>query len=241
MLALITGGTRGLGLAIAEALARAGHPLALIYRSDFEAAAAAQKYLSEWAPVATYAADIANFAQVAQTVAQLRAAQGPVSVLINNAFRSGRPPQKVHQIDPAAWQEDLSTNLSGAFAVTQAVLPDMVAQKYGRIVFIGSLAGRGEMGRAAYATAKSAFAGLAGTLAQEYAKDGITSNVVAPGFLATGAFLRLPLETQERALKRVPSRRAGTPAEVAATVAHLASKSAAYINGQVIAVDGGAR
>ena len=140
----------------------------------------------------------------------------------------------------ADWTEDLTTNLTGPLILTRAVLPHMVSRNYGRIVFIGSLAMRGERGRVAYVTAKNGLVGLAKACAQEYARQGITANVVAPGYIEAGAFLRLPPPVREAAIAKVPQGRLGTADEVAELVHYLASPAAGYVTGQVIGIDGGA-
>ncbi len=239
--AVITGGTRGIGLAISKALAGTGCKVALLYRSDHQAAEAARhKLQAAGAQVLTVATDIAKPAEVDNAIVQVRDRLGPPTLLVNNAFSGGRAPHKCHEVPPSEWAEDLGTNLSGPFYVTQSVLPSMVEEAFGRIVFIGSLASRGEPGRIAYATAKAALLGLSGTLAREYARHGITSNVVNPGFIEAGAFERLPQEIQTRALKSVPSRRAGTKEEVATLVTHLLSEDSGYLSGQCIGVNGAA-
>lgn len=241
-IALVTGGTRGLGLAIATALAKAGRTPILAYHQDPAAAAEALRVVRVHAPRAeAWPVDIGEPQSVANLVEQATKALGPIEILVNNAFRSGRTPKKVHEVEPSEWRTDLATNLDGPFLVTRAVLPGMLATGFGRVVFIGSLAARGEMGRSAYATAKAALVGLSGTVAQEYARHGITANVIHPGFIAAGAFVRLSSEIQERALKRVPSGRAGTPLEVGALVSYVTSDEAGYLTGQVISLDGGAR
>jgi NAD(P)-dependent dehydrogenase (short-subunit alcohol dehydrogenase family) len=188
-----------------------------------------------------YEADIADASAVDDAIARIRSELGPIGILVNNAFRSGRSPVKTHELEVSAWNEDLATNLSGQFYVTRACLPSMVDQSFGRIVFIGSFAMRGEQGRVAYSVAKQGLAGLSSTIAQEYARNGITSNVVSPGFIETGAFMRLSEEIRSRAVAMVPSRRAGSPASVAALIAYLCSEDGGFTTGQVIGVDGGAR
>ncbi len=241
-IAVITGGTRGLGRAIAERLAREGALPALIYRSDAEAADEAVAALRLHAPrTEAFRCDIAEPTEVASAIDAVQETLGPVEILINNAFRSGRPPVKTHDLSLDAWDEDLRTNLSGQLYITRACLPSMIARGFGRIVFIGSLAMRGEQGRVAYSVAKQGLVGLSSTLAQEYAKHGITSNVVSPGFIETGSFMRLSEEIRTRALAMVPSKRAGSAEHVAGLIAHLVGKDGGYTTGQVIAVDGGAR
>lgn len=234
--ALITGGTRGLGRTIAERLAADGFVPALLYRAD---RATAEEAIRSMPGARAFEADISDRAQVDAAVARVRAELGPVQVLINNAYRAGRTPKKTHEVDPAEFAEDIATNLVGQFYVTRACLPSMVEAAWGRIVFIGSIATRGERGRVAYASAKSALLGFAKTVALEYAQQGITSNIVNPGFIASGAFLRFSEEIRERALKLVPAKRPGEAAEVAAAVSYLCSEAASYTTGQVLAVDGG--
>jgi NAD(P)-dependent dehydrogenase (short-subunit alcohol dehydrogenase family) len=237
-IAVITGGTRGLGRAIAERLAKEGAVPALIYQRDAEAA---REALALMPAAKAWAADIADPEAVQETIGAIEKDLGPIEILVNNAFRSGRLPVKTHEVDVEAWDDDLRTNLSGQFFVTRACLPSMIARGFGRIVFIGSLAMRGEPGRVAYSVAKQGLIGLSNTIAQEYAKHGITSNVVSPGFIDTGAFSRLSEDIRTRALNAVPSKKSGSPKSVAALIAHLCSDEGGYTTGQVIRVDGGAR
>src|SRR5262245_58237077 len=146
--ALITGGTRGLGRTIAERLASDGFVPALLYRSDRRAADEAVAALPG---ARAFEADISDRAQVDAAVERVRAELGPVEVLINNAYRAGRTPKKTHEVDPGEFAEDMATNLVGQFHVTRACLPSMLEAAWGRIVFIGSIAVRGERGRVAYA------------------------------------------------------------------------------------------
>lgn len=239
--AIVSGGTRGLGLAISHRLAKAGFTPAMLYHQDEAAAEAALESIRGLAPEAVaLRTDIADPSSVTEAVAEISARLGTIQVLINNAFRTTGTPKKVHELDPEAWSLGLHTNLSGAFFLTRAVLPSMLAESYGRIVFVGSLAARGEPGRAIYAAAKNGLIGLMRTLAKEYAQHNITSNMVSPGFMDAGAFLRLDEATRERAAKGVPMKRLGRAEEVAEAVAYFASREAAYTTGQVLGVDGGA-
>lgn len=235
--AIVTGGTRGLGRAIAGRLAAAGFVPALVYRQDVEAARAVKESLPE---AIVEQVDVASPEAVAAFVDRVLATHGRIDALVHAAFRSGRAPKKLHEVAIDGWTEDLATNLTGAFLITRACLPAMLAAKYGRIVYIGSLAARGERGRAAYSVAKQGLAGLARTVAQEYAADGITANVVSPGYIEAGAFLRLDPAIRERARSRVPMGRLGTAEEVAEAVAYFCSPASGFTTGQILGVDGGA-
>lgn len=239
--AIISGGTRGLGLAIAERLADAGFTPVMLYHQDHDAARIALERLRPKRPKAmAISCDVAEPAAVAEMMATVSAELAAIPVLVNNAFRSTGAPKKVHELDPEAWFSGITTNLSGAFVLTRAVLPSMLAERHGRIIFVGSLAARGEPGRAIYAAAKNGLIGLMKTIAKEYAQDGITSNMVSPGFMDAGAFLRLDQEVRDRAAKSVPMKRLGRAEEVAEAVAYFASPAAAYTTGQILGVDGGA-
>jgi len=233
-LAVVTGGTRGLGLAISRRLAREGLSVVMLYRKDEAAAEAA---LAEVPGGRAERVDVSDETEVEAFAARL----GPAEVLVHSALRSGRPAAKTHELSPAAWREDLAVNLTGPFLVTRALIPGMLARGFGRVVFIGSLAMRGERGRVAYTVAKNGLVGLARTIAHEYARSGITANVVSPGFIEAGAFLRLDDKIREAAAAQVPMKRLGDPEEVAAAVWYLCGPGSGYTTGQVLEVDGGTR
>ena len=240
-IAIITGGTRGIGRAISLDLARRGLVPVMVYRADREAAESA---LDEVRPHSEKArveqTDVADPAQVADLVDRVTADLGGVDVLVHSAFRSGRPPKKTHEVPVDAWVEDIAANLTGPFLVARACLPSMLDRGAGRIVFIGSLAMRGERGRPAYVVAKNGIVGLAKAIAQEYAKDDITANIVSPGYIEAGAMLRLDETIRNRALKRVPARRFGQAEEIAEAVWYFCGPGGGYANGQVLSVDGAA-
>ncbi|MFO0728186.1 MAG: SDR family oxidoreductase [Myxococcota bacterium] len=238
--AIITGGTRGIGRAIAEALADRGAIPWLVFAKDTASAAEAEASVQKKCPQArTIQADLAQASEAERVVAEVLKVHGRLDILVNNAFRGGRPAKKIHETEVAAFDQDLTQNLAAPFYLSRAALPSMIAQKFGRIVLIGSLAMRGERGRVSYVVAKNGLVGLAKALALEYARDGITANVVSPGYVEAGAFMRLDPAIREAAVKRVPMGRAGQAQEIAAMVAHLCSDEASYTSGQVISVDGG--
>ncbi len=239
--AIISGGTRGLGLAISDRLARAELTPAMLYHQDHAAAEAALERIRVHAPSAmALPCDLADPDSVSEVVGEISQALGAAEVLVNNAFQSTGVPKKVHELEPALWNEGLAVNLGGAFLLTRCVLPSMLAAEYGRLVFVGSLAARGEPGRSVYSVAKNGLVGLMKTLAKEYAQHGITSNMVSPGFMDAGAFLRLDEQIRERAAKSVPMKRLGTAEEVAEAVAYFAGRDSGYTTGQILGVDGGA-
>jgi NAD(P)-dependent dehydrogenase (short-subunit alcohol dehydrogenase family) len=238
--ALISGGTRGIGRAISLRLARAGFVPVMLHRADESAAAEALAQAKAIAPDAeVIRADLAELRGVEDAVSGVLARHGRIDVLVNNAYRGGRPPKKLHEIALEDWSADIAANLSGTFALTRACLPRMVQAKYGRIVFIGTLAMRGEPGRTAYLAAKCGMLGLMRAVSVEYARDGITSNMVSPGFIDAGVFARLDPAIKERSQKRVPIGRLGTAEEVAEAVLYFVSAEAGYTTGQILGVDGG--
>ena len=239
-IAIVTGGTRGLGFAISQALATEGLHVFMVYRRNTGAAEEALSQITKSGGQASiHQVDVGEPAQVAAFVSQTVSQHGGIDVLVHSAFRSGRPAAKTHELDIEAWQEDLATNLTGAFIVSRACLSSMLERKSGRIIFIGSLAARGERGRVAYTVAKNGVVGLAKTIAQEYARDGITANVVSPGYIDAGAFVSLDEKVKTAAAKQVPQRRLGTASEVAKAVVYFASEDSAYTTGQVLNVNGG--
>ena len=240
--AVVTGGTRGIGRAISLRLAREGVTVVMVYRNDDQAAQAALSDVAKLQPDAQIEkVDVSDAQAVDDLAARVHARHGGAEILVHAALRSGRPARKTHEVPVQAWREDLETNLTSAFLVSRAFLPAMIDGGHGRVVLIGSLAMRGERGRVAYSVAKNGLVGLARTMAQEYARNGITANVVSPGFIDAGAFLKLDDAIKDVARKRVPSRALGTAEQVADAVWYLVGPQAGYTTGQVLEVDGGAR
>ncbi len=237
--ALVTGGSRGIGRAIAERLATQGADVAISFRGN-EAAAAETKAAVEAHGRRALAvqANASDPAAADAMVAAVLEAFGRVDILVNNAGITRDDLIMRMSID--AWREVLETNLFGAFYATKAVTRPMLKQRSGRIVNITSVSGQaGQMGQANYSSAKAGLIGLTKATARELASRGITCNAVAPGFVLTELTENLPDALKQELTNRTPLGRFGTPEEISAAVAFLVSDEAAFITGQVLAVDGG--
>ena len=233
--ALVTGASKGIGAAIAKALAEDGWYVAVNYRSDEEGANATVQAIEEAGGKAkAFHADVSNGDPKA-LLKEIEGELGPVLALVNNAgvARDGL----AVQLSDDDWDAVIATNLSPAFRLTRDALRSMMKARYGRVVNIASVVGpRANAGQSNYAAAKAGLIGMTKTIAAEVARRGVTVNAVAPGFIATG--MTSELATDE-IVKAIPARRQGKPEEVAAAVRFLASDQAGYVTGTTLYVDGG--
>jgi acetoacetyl-CoA reductase len=232
--ALVTGGTRGIGEAISLALKDAGYTVAANYGGNDAAAAA----FTQRTGIPAYRFDVGDFEAVAAGVARIEQDLGPVEVVVNNAgiTRDGT----MHKMTYEQWNQVIQTNLSSCFNVSRAVIEGMRARKFGRIVNIGSVNGQaGQYGQVNYAAAKSGIHGFTKALAQEGAAVGITVNAVAPGYVDTEMVRAVPPQVLEKIIARIPVGRLGHPEDIARTVLFLVADEASFITGSTLSVNGG--
>ena len=234
--ALVTGASRGIGAAIAKALAREGWPVGVNYRSDEDAANAVVEEIRQAGGRATaLKGDVADPGTADALFEALEGEFGPVLVLVNNA--GVRADGLAPMIDDEDWDSVIETNLSAAFRLTRRALRPMIRNRYGRVVNIASIVGaeRANPGQANYAASKAGLVAMTKTVAAEVARRNVTVNAVAPGLIQTD----MTEGIGDGLLEHVPARRPGTPEEVAECVRFLASDGAAYVTGVCLTVDGG--
>jgi acetoacetyl-CoA reductase len=233
--ALVTGGTRGIGAAISKALKAAGCKVAASYAGND---AAAEKFKAETG-IAVFKWDVSNFEACAEGVKKVEAEVGPVDVLVNNAgiTKDGA----FHKMSPEQWNAVIGTNLGSLFNMTRQVIEGMRARKFGRIINISSINGqKGQFGQVNYSAAKAGEIGFTKALALENAKAGVTVNAICPGYINTEMVQAVPKDVLEKAiLPLIPIGRLGEPEEIARAVVFLAADEAGAITGSTLSVNGG--
>jgi acetoacetyl-CoA reductase len=233
--AVVTGGTRGIGAAISKALAAAGYSVAAVYHGNDAAAA---KFKAETG-VSVYKWDVANFEACSAGLAQVAKELGPVEILVNNAgvTKDGM----FHKMTPEQWYGVINTNLNSLFNMCRPVIEGMRERGFGRIVNISSINGqKGQMGQVNYSASKAGDLGFTKALAQENAAKGITVNAICPGYIATEMVMAVPKDVLEKAiLPQIPVRRLGQPEEIARCVVFLAADDSGFITGSTLTANGG--
>jgi len=232
--ALVTGGTRGIGASIARALKDAGHEVAATFAGNTERAEAFRAETG----ISVHQWDVGDEAACAAGVKEVEAAVGPVDILVNNAgiTRDGW----FHRMDHAAWSAVLRTNLDSMFTMTRPVIEGMRERNFGRIVNISSINGqKGQMGQVNYSAAKAGVIGFTKALALENARKGITVNCICPGYVDTDMVAAVPEKVLESIIGQIPAGRLGKAEEIGALTAYLASDAAAFMTGAVLSINGG--
>lgn len=233
-IALVTGGSRGIGAAISTALQGAGYTVVATYAGNDEKAAA---FTAETG-IPTYKWDVGDYDACAAGIAQVEAEVGPIDVLVNNAGITRDAP--FHKMSRQQWDEVMSTNLDGLFNMTHPLWPGMRARKFGRVINVSSINGqKGQFGQANYSAAKAGDIGFTKALAQEGARAGITVNAICPGYINTEMMATIPEKVMnEVIIPQIPVGRLGEPEDIARCVVFLASDDAGFITGSTLTANG---
>jgi len=232
--ALVTGGTRGIGAAICKKLKKDGFTVVANYAGNDERA----KAFSDETGIAAYKFDVSDCEACRDGVARIEKEVGPIDVLVNNAGITRDA--TLQRMSPSDWAAVIATNLGSCFNLCHAVFPGMRDRKYGRIVNIGSINGQaGQYGQVNYAAAKSGIHGFTKALAQEGARFNVTVNAVAPGYIDTDMVAAVPEQVLEKIVARIPVGRLGKPEEIARGVAFLVGEEAGFITGSTLSINGG--
>ncbi|MGY9046204.1 acetoacetyl-CoA reductase [Puniceibacterium antarcticum] len=232
--ALVTGGSRGIGEAISKALKAAGYSVAATYAGNDEAAAT----FSEATGIKTYKWNVADYDSSAEGIKQVEADLGPIDVVVANAGITRDAP--FHKMTPTQWKEVIDTNLTGVFNTVHPIWPGMRERKFGRVIVISSINGqKGQFAQVNYAATKAGDLGIVKSLAQEGARAGITANAICPGYIATEMVMAVPEKVRDSIVAQIPTGRLGEPEEIARCVVFLASDDSGFINGSTISANGG--
>ncbi|MDF1803258.1 acetoacetyl-CoA reductase [Thalassovita sp.] len=231
--ALVTGGSRGIGAAISKALQADGCTVAATYAGNDEAAA---KFTEETG-IKTYKWNVGDYESSAAGIAKVEADLGPIDIVVANAGITRDAP--FHKMTPEQWHEVIDTNLTGVFNTIHPIWPGMRERKFGRIVVISSINGqKGQFAQVNYAATKAGDLGIVKSLAQEGARAGITANAVCPGYIGTEMVMAIPEKVRDSIISGIPAGRLGEPSEIARCVSFLASDDAGFINGSTISANG---
>jgi acetoacetyl-CoA reductase len=237
-IALVTGGTGGIGTSIVKRLAGMGHKVATNYRNEEKAKAWQAQMRSEGFEVALAPGDVSSADEAEAMVREIERQLGPVEILVNNAGITRDT--TFHRMTPQQWNDVIGTNLNSCFNVTRQVIEGMRDRKWGRVVQISSINGqKGQYGQANYAAAKAGMHGFTISLAQENARFGITVNTVCPGYIATDMVMAVPEEVRTKIIAQIPTGRLGSPEEIAYAVAFFVPDEAGWITGANLSANGG--
>ena len=236
--ALVTGGTGGIGTSIVKRLAGMGHKVATNYRNEEKAKAWQEQMRGLGVEVALAPGDVSSPEDATAMVREVERQLGPVEILVNNAGITRDT--TFHRMTPQQWNEVITTNLNSCFNVTRPVIEGMRDRKWGRIVQISSINGqKGQYGQANYAAAKAGMHGFTISLAQENARFGITVNTVCPGYIATDMVMAVPEDVRNKIVAQIPTGRLGSPEEIAYAVSFFIPDEAAWITGANLSANGG--
>jgi len=231
--ALVTGGTRGIGEAISKALKAEGYEVAATYAGNDEKA----KAFTDETGIKTYKWNAADYDASKAGITQVEADLGPIEVVVANAGITRDAP--FHKMSPEQWREVIDTNLTGVFNTVHPVWPGMRDRGFGRVIVISSINGqKGQAGQVNYAATKAGDLGIVKSLAQEGARKGITANAICPGYIATEMVMSIKEEIRDKIIAGIPAGRLGAPEEIARCVVFLASDDAGFINGSTISANG---
>ena len=231
--ALVTGGSRGIGAAISTALKESGYTVAATYAGNDDAAT----QFTESTGIKTYKWNVADYEASKSGIEKVEAELGPIDVVVANAGITRDAP--FHKMTPDQWNEVIGTNLTGVFNTIHPIWPGMRERKFGRIVVISSINGqKGQFAQVNYAATKAGDLGIVKSLAQEGARSNITANAICPGYIATDMVMAVPEKVRESIISQIPTGRLGEPEEIARAVVFLVNDEAGFINGSTITANG---